>query len=140
MNRMMLGLSVLLLILLAGLQWQNQRLQQHLEEGTQRIGALQTALTTRDDFIVQLQKQTQQRQRAEQALRQSLSNADRLVQRREQQLQRLTNENKKLRDWQDAAVPDDVIRLHQRPAFANVTDYLHWLSKSQQLPNPRQSP
>ncbi|HFF1621931.1 TPA: Rz-like lysis system protein LysB [Yersinia enterocolitica] len=67
------------------------------------------------------------------ALRQSLSHASTLSLSREQKIQRLLNENKALRDWFTTALPADVIRLHQRPAFASANDYLRWLSDGEQL-------
>lgn len=47
---------------------------------------------------------------------------------REMTIQRETDANPILRDWSAAALPDDVIRLHARPAFASASasarDYL----------------
>lgn len=137
MNRWLLSLGALLLTLLAASQWQNQRLQQTLAHQQQRLGEAQATLTTRDAQINQLKQQRQRRERAELALRQALSSAQDLTLQREIRLQELLNENKKLRDWYRTGLPDDVIRLQQRPAFARPGDYLRWLSESQQLPHSR---
>ncbi|WP_042840572.1 Rz-like lysis system protein LysB, partial [Yersinia aldovae] len=87
-----------------------------------------------------LQDEARQQADNEQALRQSLSHASSLSLSREQRIQRLLNENKVLRDWFATALPADVIRLHQRPAFANPNDYLRWLSDGEQLPAAGQHP
>ena len=137
MNRWLLSLGALLLALLAASHWQNQHLQQTLDHQQQRLGAAQATLTARDAQISQLEQQLQQRERAELALRQALSGAQGLTLQREQRLQELLSENKKLRDWYRTGLPDDVIRLHQRPTFTKPGDYLRWLSESQQLPHSR---
>ncbi|EPM9355164.1 Rz-like lysis system protein LysB, partial [Yersinia enterocolitica] len=104
------------------------------------IGTLSAGIESRDNAITRLQDEARQQADNERALRQSLSHAITLSLSREQRIQRLLNENKVLRDWFATALPADVIRLHQRPTFANPNDYLRWLSDSEQLPATGQQP
>jgi len=88
---------------------------------------------------VRLQSETDEREQQGRQLRESLGAAGQQARDREYEIQRLLNEDQELRDWSATALPVDVIRLQQRPAFATPGDYLRWLSSRQQLPNPGQS-
>lgn len=116
------------------LAWHAHNLKKELDSATLVIGTLSAGIESRDNAITRLQDEARQQAENEQALRQSLSNASTLSLSREQRIQRLLNENKALRDWFNTALPADVIRLHQRPAFASPNDYLRWLSDGEQLP------
>jgi len=59
---------------------------------------------------------------------------------REMTIQRETDANPILRDWSAAALPDDVIRLHTRPAFSSARDYLDWVSARDKLPAAGKQP
>lgn len=130
---------MLLLALLVALGWYANRLSHDIDSANRIIGTLSAGIEIRDNAITRLQDEARQQAENEQALRQSLSHASTLSLSREQKIQRLLNENKALRDWFAAALPADVIRLHQRPAFASANDYLRWLSDSEQLPAAGQS-
>ncbi|MHA3495036.1 Rz-like lysis system protein LysB [Yersinia enterocolitica] len=134
----------IVLMLMAGmvmaLGWYTHRQNLAIANASNIIGRLSAEIENRDNTLIQLQEQAQRQAKSERILRQSLSDAGHLLQSREQKIQRLLNENKALRDWSVTALPADVIRLHQRPTFANPNDYLRWLSASEQLPTARQSP
>ncbi|OWF80054.1 LysB family transcriptional regulator [Yersinia rohdei] len=125
---------MLLLALLIALGWYANRLSHDIDGSNRIIGTLSAGIESRDNAITRLQYEARQQAENERALRQSLSHASTLSLSREQRIQRLLNENKILRDWFATALPADVIRLHQRPAFASPNDYLRWLSDSEQLP------
>ncbi|HII2982639.1 TPA: Rz-like lysis system protein LysB [Yersinia enterocolitica] len=132
---------LLLWVLMMGvLAWHAHNLKKELDSAKLVIGTLSAGIESRDNAITRMQDEARQQADNERALRQSLSHASTLSLSREQRIQRLLNENKVLRDWFATALPADVIRLHQRPAFANPNDYLRWLSASEQLPTARQSP
>ncbi|EPF2604184.1 TPA: Rz-like lysis system protein LysB [Yersinia enterocolitica] len=135
--RTLLLIWVLMMGLLA---WHAHSLKKELDSAKLVIGTLSAGIESRDNAITRLQDEARQQADNERALRQSLSRASTLSLSREQKIQRLLNENKVLRDWFATALPADVIRLHQRPAFANPNDYLHWLSDSDQLPATGQQP
>ncbi|WP_145546894.1 Rz-like lysis system protein LysB [Yersinia intermedia] len=134
----------IVLMLMAGMMmalgWYTHHQSLAIANASNIIGALSAEIENRDNTLIQLQEQAQRQAKSERILRQSLSHASTLSLSREQRIQRLLNENKVLRDWFATALPADVIRLHQRPAFANPNDYLRWLSASEQLPTARQSP
>ncbi|CRX97408.1 Rz-like lysis system protein LysB [Yersinia enterocolitica] len=125
---------MVIVALLVALGWHANRLSHDIDGANRIIGTLSAGIESRDNAITRLQDEARQQAENEQALRQSLSHASTLSLSREQKIQRLLNENKALRDWFAAALPADVIRLHQRPAFASPNDYLRWLSDSEQLP------
>lgn len=132
-------LSMLLLLAITGwLKWQAVSLGKSLADAQQQTRTLTAAVNSRDTVITVLQHETRQQAQAGQQLRDTLAGAQRLALRREQQLQKVLNENQVLREWFSRALPADVIRLHQRPAFTGTSDYLRWLSDGQPVPDPGQ--
>lgn len=111
-------------------------LQRDKLELTQSRDALTQQLSHRDQLIAELNQQIQTREQAEVALREALTQANGMVWQREQRFQRSRNDDPLVKTWADSALPAAVSQLHQRSA----TDYLHWLSASQRLPDTRQSP
>ncbi|ELY5303774.1 Rz-like lysis system protein LysB [Yersinia enterocolitica] len=71
---------------------------------------------------------------AQAQLRQQVASADQLLAQRNSQIKRLYRENETLRRWADTPLPDDIIRLRQRPAFSGAADYRQWLSEGHGLP------
>ncbi|WP_042819564.1 Rz-like lysis system protein LysB [Yersinia wautersii] len=71
---------------------------------------------------------------AQAQLRQQVASTDQLLAQRNSQIKRLYRENETLRRWADTPLPDDIIRLRQRPAFTGATDYRQWLSESGAVP------
>ncbi len=133
--RLMMALLLAAAVAITGLCWYAATLNDDLEQQTRINGTLAAGIESRDTTITRLQQEAQDQARAELALRQALTAAGRLALTREQRIQGLLNENQTLRDWYGAALPDVVIRLHQRPAFASAADYLRWLSDGEQLPD-----
>ncbi|HHL2560993.1 TPA: Rz-like lysis system protein LysB [Yersinia enterocolitica] len=122
---------ILYLSMMGVLAWHAHNLKKELDSAKTEIGTLSAGIESRDNALTRLQDEARQQADNERALRQSLSHASTLSLSREQKIQRLLNENKVLRDWFATALPADVIRLHQRPAFASPHDYLRWLSDSE---------
>lgn len=132
-------LSALTLLAIIGwLKWQAVSLGKSLADAQQQNSTLTAAVNSRDKVITALQREVGQQAKAEKQMRNTLAGAQRLALRREQQLQRSLNENQALREWFSRALPADVIRLHQRPAFTGTGDYLRWLSDGQPVPDPGQ--
>ncbi|MGE4800088.1 Rz-like lysis system protein LysB [Yersinia hibernica] len=130
----MRALLLIWVLMMGLLAWHAHSLKKELDSAKLVIGTLSAGIESRDNAITRLQDEARQQSENELALRQSLSHASTLSLSREQRIQRLLNENKALRDWFATALPADVIRLHQRPAFASPNDYLRWLSNGEQLP------
>ncbi|WP_447885750.1 Rz-like lysis system protein LysB [Serratia fonticola] len=137
-NRTALLSALTLLAIIGWLKWHVVSLGKSLAEAQQQNSTLTAAVNSRDTVITALQREAGQQTEAEQQLRNTLAGAQRLALRREQQLQKALNENQALREWFGRALPVDVIRLHQRPAFTGTGDYLRWLSDGQPVPDPGQ--
>ncbi|MBL5863500.1 LysB family phage lysis regulatory protein [Serratia fonticola] len=137
-NRTALLSALTLLAIIGWLKWQVVSLGKSLADAQQQNSTLTAAVNSRDKVITALQREVGQQAKAEKQMRNTLAGAQRLALRREQQLQRSLNENQALRGWFSRALPADVIRLHQRPAFTGTGDYLRWLSDGQPLPDPGQ--
>lgn len=137
-NRTALLSALTLLTLIGWLKWQVVSLGKSLADAQQQNSTLTAAVNSRDKVITVLQREVGQQAKAEKQLRNTLAGAQRQALRREQQLQRALNENQALREWFSRALPADVIRLHQRPAFTGTGDYLRWLSDGQSVPDPGQ--
>ena len=132
-------IAALLLSLVASLsvwRWANNK----VTAANRTIAQMQVALAANAVAISELQASGQRNERAQVVLRQQITAAGQLANRRNQTITRLLNENEALRRWYRSALPDDVIRLHTRPAFTNPIDYLRWLSESQQLPDTGKPP
>ncbi|HEK6320509.1 TPA: LysB family phage lysis regulatory protein [Yersinia enterocolitica] len=71
---------------------------------------------------------------AQAQLRQQVASAEQLLAQRNNQIKRLYRENETLRQWADTPLPDDIIRLRQRPAFTGAADYRQWLSEGHSVP------
>lgn len=71
---------------------------------------------------------------AQAQLRQQVASADQLLAQRNSHIKRLYRENETLHRWADTPLPDDIIRLRQRPAFTGAADYRQWLSQGHSLP------
>ncbi len=52
---------------------------------------------------------------------------------RESAYRRLENDHAKLREWASAALPDDVVRLHEHPAFTGAGPYLEFMRAGEPL-------
>lgn len=140
MMRLCLALLAGLLLALVFTGWRGAQADKQLREA-QRVNAALTAdLASRDQIVARLNSQARANSKREAALRQQQSQASRLALNREVQIARETDANQALREWSAAALPDDLIRLHSRPAFDNARDYLAWLSAREQLSGTGQQP
>ncbi|WP_413498862.1 Rz-like lysis system protein LysB [Buttiauxella gaviniae] len=136
-------LIVLLVLAVAGLMWmkrENSTLTRSFEKANRVEGEQKAQITMLRN---QLDVAAAIRQRNEQAqvdLRNKLATASALVANRGNTVTRLLNENKALREWYESDLPDDIIRLHTRPAFTTTADYLQWLSESGAVPDTGKQP
>lgn len=135
-----LFLALMLLAVIALLKWQVLTLGDRLDAAKLENVKIAAALTESRAAIAALQDSALRNEREQVILRQRITAADQLANRRNHTITRLLNENEVLRRWYQSALPDDVIGLHTRPNFATPDDYLRWLSEGQQLPAARQQP
>ncbi|MDH1168645.1 Rz-like lysis system protein LysB [Pantoea agglomerans] len=136
---MALLLAVALLALgVTGWQWKVAR--DDLTSAQRIIGTLSAGIESRDKAIARLDEDARASQKREAELRLMQGRASTAALNREMTIQRETDANPILRDWSAAALPDDVIRLHARPAFASARDYLDWVSARDKLPGAGKQP
>ena len=140
MMRLCAALLALLLLLLAFASWRGAKVGDQLREARRANAALSADLTSRDQIIARLTTQAQANSKREAALRLQQVRASRIALSRDVHIARETDASQALREWSAAALPDDLIRLHSRPAFDNARDYLGWLSAREQLPAAGQQP
>lgn len=124
--------AALLAAALTGWRW--SVVSQELAGAQRIIGTLSAGIESRDKAISRLNAENHQSQKREAALRLMQGRASAAALNREAHIQRETDANPILREWSAAALPDDVVRLHARPAFASARDYLDWLSARDKLP------
>ncbi|TBM13835.1 LysB family phage lysis regulatory protein [Hafnia alvei] len=131
-------LIILLVVAVVGLWWlkrENRELGQALSDATQTITTQKNNLATLNNQLNVVCDNANRSERAQVVLRQQLSHAQQLATGKDQKITRLLNENKALRDWYQSALPDDIARLHTRPAFDTPDAYLRWLSEGDELPD-----
>ncbi|MEQ9875953.1 Rz-like lysis system protein LysB [Pectobacterium brasiliense] len=139
-DRIFLVVAALLVITLIVTTWKLSEAEKTIAAQAERLVIQSRELLVRDGVIDALQSSAIRNEQAQAALRTKLSQAGQLAARRERTLTRLLNENADLRRWYSANLPDDVKRLHTRPAFDNPDAYLRWLSESNELPDTGQPP
>ncbi|MFJ5472202.1 Rz-like lysis system protein LysB [Pectobacterium carotovorum] len=139
-DRVFLVVASLLVILLIVTTRKLSEAEKTIDEQDERLVKQSLELLVRDGVIDALQSSAIRNEQAQAELRTKLSQAGQLAAGRERTLTRLLNENADLRRWYSANLPDDVKRLHRRPAFDNPDDYLRWLSESNELPDTGQQP
>ncbi|WP_224557121.1 Rz-like lysis system protein LysB [Pectobacterium versatile] len=139
-TRVILVVAALFIVLLFVTKRQLSDAEKLISEQSERLVKQSLELLVRDGVIDTLQSSAIRNEQAQAELRTKLSQAGQLAAGRERTLTRLLNENADLRRWYSANLPDDVKRLHRRPAFDNPNDYLRWLSESNELPDTGQPP
>ncbi|WP_025121254.1 MULTISPECIES: Rz-like lysis system protein LysB [unclassified Serratia (in: enterobacteria)] len=136
-------LITLLVLAVVAVWWvgrENRELTRSLSDATKTIGQQKKDLQASQQVLTELQGRARSNERAQVLLREQRDAAEALANRRSQTITRLLNENENLRRWYFSPLPDDVVRLHRRPAFTNPDDYLRWLSENQQLPDTGKQP
>ncbi|MDY4347976.1 Rz-like lysis system protein LysB [Pectobacterium brasiliense] len=139
-TRVILVVAALFIVLLYVTKRQLSDAETLISEQSATLVKQSLELLVRDGVIDELQSSAIRNEQAQAELRTKLSQAGQLAAGRERTLTRLLNENADLRRWYSANLPDDVKRLHTRPAFDNPDDYLRWLSEGNELPDAGQSP
>lgn len=106
-----------------------------LSEARQAVIDQQTAdVASKNGQLIALALTANANNQAQAQLRQRVASTDQLLAQRNSQIKRLYRENATLRRWADTPLPDDIIRLRQRPAFTGAADYRQWLSESGAVP------
>jgi LysB family phage lysis regulatory protein len=140
MTRLIALLLAVALLALGVTGWQWKIAKDDLTSAQRIIGTLSAGIESRDKAIARLDADARASQKREAELRLMQGRASTAALNREMTIQRETDANPILRDWSAAALPDDVIRLHARPAFASARDYLDWVSARDKLPGAGKQP
>lgn len=140
MTRLIALLLAIALLALGVTGWQWKVAKDDLTSAQRIIGTLSAGIESRDKAIARLDADARASQKREAELRLMQGRASTAALNREMTIQRETDANPILRDWSAAALPDDVIRLHTRPAFSNARDYLDWVSARDKLPGTGKQP
>lgn len=140
MTRLIALLLAMALLALGVTSWQWKVAKDDLTSAQRIIGTLSAGIESRDKAIARLDADARASQKREAQLRLMQGRASSAALNREMTIQRETDANPILRDWSAAALPDDVIRLHARPAFSSARDYLDWVSARDKLPGAGKQP
>ena len=140
MTRLIALLLAVALLALGVTGWQWKVAKDDLTSAQRIIGTLSAGIESRDKAIARLDADARASQKREAELRLMQGRASTAALNREMTIQRETDANPILRDWSAAALPDDVIRLHARPAFSSARDYLDWVSSRDKLPSAGKQP
>lgn len=140
MTRLISLLLAVALLALGVTGWQWKVAKDDLTSAQRIIGTLSAGIESRDKAIARLDADAKASQKREAELRLMQGRASTAALNREMIIQRETDANPILRDWSSAALPDDVIRLHARPAFSSARDYLDWVSARDKLPGAGKQP
>lgn len=134
----MMFLASALVLAVLGLLWlhhENGNLSRSFETANRVASEQKTIIVMLKNQLSVAGTLARRNESAQVALREKLAKASDKASRREQTITRLLNENKALRDWYESDLPDDVIRLHTRPAFDTTAGYLQWLSEGGAVPD-----
>lgn len=140
MTRLIALLLAVALLALGMTGWQWKVAKDDLTSAQRIIGTLSAGIESRDRAIARLDADAKASQKREAELRLMQRRASTAALNREMTIQRETDANPRLRNWSAADLPDDVIRLHARPAFASARDYLDWVSARDKLPGAGKQP
>jgi LysB family phage lysis regulatory protein len=140
MTRLIALILAVALLALGVTGWQWKVAKDDLTSAQRIIGTLSAGIESRDRAIARLDADARASQKREAELRLMQGRASTAALNREMTIQRETDANPILRDWSAAALPDDVIRLHARPAFSSARDYLDWVSARDKLPGAGKQP
>jgi len=134
MTRLIALILAVALLALGVTGWQWKEAKDDLTSAQRIIGTLSAGIESRNRAIARLDADVRASQKREAELRLMQGRASTAALNREMTIQRETDANPILRNWSAAALPDDVIRLHTRPAFSSARDYLDWVSARDKLP------
>ncbi|MCW2479175.1 Rz-like lysis system protein LysB [Candidatus Symbiopectobacterium sp. NZEC135] len=134
-----MGLVIVgLLSIVAVKKWQLSRAERTVSQQGIALSQQKDTLLAQSAAIGTLQSNARRNEQAQVELRIKLTQAGQLAASRDNTIMRLLNENADLRRWYGTALPDDIKRLHRRPAFDGPDAYLRWLSESNELPDTGQ--
>ncbi|SLM62401.1 MULTISPECIES: Rz-like lysis system protein LysB [Dickeya] len=129
-----IALMVLLSIATGVQSWRLYHARQLNEQQAQTLKLQGTALEERAHQLTTLAEQAARNNLEQARLQEITADTQAALSERQKYIARLQRENDALKRWADTALPDDIIRLHQRPAFSGARAYREWMSENNPLP------
>ncbi|PIJ42630.1 Rz-like lysis system protein LysB [Tatumella sp. OPLPL6] len=140
MGRIIMTLAAIVGIVIGMQSWRLHQALDTIDQQQKILASNKDKLADKNSQLIALSLLIETNSQAQAEL---IANAERngaLLRERRQTIEALTRENKTLRNWAATQLPDDVIRLQQRPAFTRGEDYRQWLSDHHPLPASQVSP
>lgn len=148
--RAWLVFAAILIAIIAALGFQSWRLgkakddiaqqEKTITAQSQALDNMSQQLSAKNAALITLGILANDNNRAQAELRQQMADTGSLLSTRENTIARLYRENAALKKWADDRLPDDVIRLLQRPTINGGAAYRAWLSETERLPTAGQQP
>ncbi|WP_371316072.1 Rz-like lysis system protein LysB [Rosenbergiella nectarea] len=118
------------------LSWQLHEAHHTIDLQRQDLKSNKEKIADKNSQLIALSILTETNSHAQTELYATAEKNSALLRDRLHTIEVLTRENKTLRNWAATKLPDDVIRLQQRPTFTRGEDYRQWLSDNHPLPAP----
>ncbi|EOI1394954.1 TPA: Rz-like lysis system protein LysB [Citrobacter freundii] len=139
MNRLLLVVLALLLAALGWLSWRLNNATHTIETQGAALKSKTQELTKKNGQLIGLSTLTETNSRELIRLYAAAEQTTALLRGRQRRIEELKRENEDLRRWADTLLPDDIIRLRERPALAGGAAYREWLSQSDAVPSGKVS-
>ncbi|PIJ46383.1 Rz-like lysis system protein LysB [Tatumella sp. OPLPL6] len=140
MSRIVITLVVVIGLLVGGLSWRLHEAHHTIDLQQQDLQNNKEKIADKNSQLIALSILTETNSHAQTELYATAEKNSSLLRERLHTIEVLTRENETLRNWAATKLPDDVIRLQQRPAFSRGEDYRQWLSDNHPLPASQISP
>ena len=140
MSRIVITSAVVIGLLVGGLSWRLREAHNTIDRQQQTLQSNKEKIADKSSQLIALSLLIETNSHAQTELYATAEKNGALLRERLHTIEALTRENETLRNWAATKLPDDVIRLQQRPTFTRGEDYRQWLSDNHPLPAPQISP
>lgn len=136
MGRFVMTLAAIVGILIGVQSWRLHQALDTIDQQKQTLQSNKEKIADKSSQLIALSLLTETNSQAQTELYATAEKNGALLRERLHTIEALTRENETLRNWATTKLPDDVIRLQQRPTFSRGEDYRQWLSDNHPLPAP----
>ncbi|EPJ4165322.1 Rz-like lysis system protein LysB [Citrobacter freundii] len=128
MSRILSVAMIVVIALSAVLGWQLHKRNTVISQQDRVIGKLNQQLSDKTGQLLAVGLMARANDSLQLRLQQRNAELAAAVASRDQKIKALINENPEVKRWADTRLPDDVIRLQQRPAITGAAGYHAYLS------------
>ncbi|MDN4386668.1 Rz-like lysis system protein LysB [Citrobacter portucalensis] len=128
MSRILSVAMIAVIALSAVLGWQLHKRNTVIAQQDRDIGTLNQQLSDKTGQLLAVDLMARANDSLQLRLQQRNAELAAAVASRDQKIKALINENPEVKRWADTRLPDDVIRLQQRPAITGAAGYHAYLS------------